>query len=53
MLEPLVKKVTRAGSRRERRGNPPNLSNGARRAIFLFYPTARVLGKYHIFTHVL
>ena len=39
MLEPLVVKATRAVPRRERRSNPPDLSNEARGVILLFYPT--------------
>ena len=39
MLEPLVVKATRAVPRRERRSNPPDLSNEEEGAIPLTYPT--------------
>ena len=39
MLEPLVVKATRAVPRRERRSNPPDLSNEKGGAILLTYPT--------------
>ena len=43
MLEPLVVKATRAVPRRERRSNPPDLSDEARGAISLFYPTDNIV----------
>ena len=39
MLEPLVVKATRAVPRRERRSNPPDLSNECGRAISQSYQT--------------
>ena len=39
MLEPLVVKATRAVPRRERRSNPPDLSNEKGGAILPTYPT--------------
>ena len=39
MLEPLVVKATRAVPRRERRSNPPDLSNGCGRVIVQSYLT--------------
>ena len=39
MLEPLVVKATRAVPRRERRSNPPDLSNEKEGATPLTYPT--------------
>ena len=43
MLEPLVVKATRAVPRRERRSNPPDLSNEFEGVILHSYPTLKIM----------